>query len=87
MDFIKRGTIQLLDLDNEQLLIMKLAHRLKPGEKLGRIVIKPLDSPECRGTCCDATCHGGPKQRKDLAIRGRTSRSKKASASRRSGRT
>ena len=58
-EFIKKGTIKLVDLDNEQLLIMKLKKPLKPGEKIGEIIIKPVDqkSGPCKGTCCDATCH------------------------------
>ncbi|WP_319522181.1 hypothetical protein [uncultured Desulfosarcina sp.] len=63
-ELIKKGTIKLVDLDNEQLLIMKLAKPLKPGETIGSIIIKPADQTKgpCKGTCCDATCHGNQQR-------------------------
>jgi len=58
MGFIKKGTIQLLDIDGEQLLVMKLEKPLKPGQKIGKIIVKPVEERVCKGSCCDATCHG-----------------------------
>lgn len=65
MGFIKDGTIELLNLDGEQILVMKLEDPIKPGEKIGKIIVKPVDEDVCKGSCCDATCHGGTQVEKD----------------------